>query len=307
MVKESRGKLVKESRGKLVKESRGKLVKESRGKLVKESRGKLVKESRGKLAKESRGKLAKESRGKTDKESVIMLCVVVFAVLAFLVLGIILIGTMMSGDSDEPEPVSPLVKPEPVKKESSPPSILIPDRPTLPSRVEIDIGDSPFLGDENAPVTLIEFSDFQCPYCANWHFDTKGQIEEQYIKTGKVKLVYMHHPISSHSQAEPAALASECAKEQGKFWEFHDLIFENQRAIGVANYKKWASDLGLNQQQFDDCYDRKKYLADVRDDLNKGRRAGVTGTPGFFMNGILIIGAQPFTTFQKVIEAELNN
>ena len=275
--------------------------------MAKRSKSPVRRKSRGKLAKVSRGKLVKVSRGKTDKEFVIMLCVIVFAVLAFLVLGVILLGTRMSGDSDEPEPVSPIVKPEPVKKESSPPPILIPDRPTLPSRVEIDIGDSPFLGDENAPVTLIEFSDFQCPYCANWHFDTKGRIEEQYIKTGKVKLVYMHHPIRAHSQAEPAALASECANEQGKFWEFHDLIFENQRAIGAANYKKWASDLGLNQQQFDDCYDSKKYLADVQDDLNKGRRAGVTGTPGFLMNGILIIGAHPFTTFQKAIEAELNN
>ena len=107
-------------------------------------------------------------------------------------------------------------------------------------------------------MTIIEFSDFECPFCARWHFDTKGQIEEQYIKTGKVKLVYMHYPLSFHPQAMPAALASECAYERGKFWEFHDLIFENQDVLGDSNYRKWALSLGLDMQQFDVCYEWQK-------------------------------------------------
>ena len=209
-------------------------------------------------------------------------------------------GGIVSDGEDEPIRVVFNPEPQPAPADPTPP--LAP-----PARVQIDIGDSPVLGDEDAPVTIIEFSDFECPFCARWYTETKGQIEEQYIKMGKVKLVFMHYPLSFHPQAEPAALASECAYEQGKFWEFHDLIFENQRVISDANYKKWAADLGLDQAQFDDCYDSKKYLADVRDDFNKGRLAKITGTPGFLINGILIIGAHPFTRFQKAIEAELNN
>ena len=209
-------------------------------------------------------------------------------------------GGIVSDDANEP--IRVVLNPEQPQPVPSAPTVPV----VPPSVVEVDIGNSPVLGDEDAPVTIIEFSDFECPFCAKWNLETKGQIEEQYINTGKVKLVYMHYPLSFHPQAEPAALASECAYEQGKFWEFHDLIFENQRVISDANYKKWAADLGLDQAQFDDCYDSKKYQADVQDDFNKGQRAGVRGTPGFFVNGRLVSGAQPFSVFQQAIEAELN-
>ena len=206
-------------------------------------------------------------------------------------------GISLGPDNDpDSKPEEPSPAPEPT-----------PTAPTAPvQRIEVDIGDSPVLGSKNAPVTIIEFSDFECPFCARWYTNTKGQLDEQYIKTGKVKLVYMHYPLNFHPQAMPAALASECAYEQGKFWEFHDLIFENQQAIGEANYKKWAGELGLDQGQFDDCYDSRKYEADVQDDFSKGQGAGIRGTPGFLVNGRLVSGAQPFQVFQAAIEAELD-
>ena len=209
-------------------------------------------------------------------------------------------GSIVSDDADEPIQVvlNPPQQPTPAPTPT----------PVAPSpRVQVDIGDSPFLGNETAPVTIIEFSDFECPFCAKWYTETKSQIDEQYIEAGQVKLVYMHYPLDFHPQAEPAALASECANEQGKFWEFHDLIFENPSTLGTATYKQWASDLSLDQQQFDDCYDSKKYLARVQSDLSKGQNAGIRGTPGFLVNGRLISGAQPFAVFQQAIDAELNS
>jgi len=194
------------------------------------------------------------------------------------------------------------------------PTAAAPSAPTAPrapaptARVEVDIGDSPFQGDENAPVTLVEFSDFQCPFCSRFLTQTKGQIDEAYVKTGKVKFVYMHFPLESiHPQAMPAALASECADEQGAFWEYHDLVFQNQQSLSDANYKQWAGQLSLDQAQFDDCYDSKKYESAVRGDLQQGSNAGVRGTPGFILNGQLISGAQPFAVFQQAIDAALAN
>jgi len=175
-------------------------------------------------------------------------------------------------------------------------------------RAELEIGDAPFQGDEDAPVTIVEFSDFQCPFCSRFYSQTLPQIEEEYVQTGKVKFVYMHFPLESiHPQALPAALASECANEQGKFWEYHDIVFENQQSLGDANYKQWAGQLSLDQEQFDECYDSRKYESAVRSDLAAGSGAGVRGTPGFLLNGQLISGAQPFAVFQSAIEAELAN
>ena len=229
-----------------------------------------------------------------DKETITLTKTMFWQILAAVFFALFLVSTSLlltgngfnlisSGDDDQPGPTAPL------------------------ARVEVDIGDSPVLGSEDAPVTIIEFSDFECPYCASWYSETKGQLDEEYINSGKVKLVYMHYPLPFHPQAEPAALASECAYEQGKFWEFHDLIFENQRTLGEANYKKWAGELSLDQGQFDDCYDSEKYQARVQEDLSKARVAGVGGTPNFLVNGIRISGAQPFSVFQQVIDAELNS
>lgn len=174
------------------------------------------------------------------------------------------------------------------------------------ARVSVSADDDAMKGDASAPVTIIEFSDFQCPFCGRFFEDALPQIEDKYVKTGKVKFVYRDFPLESiHPQARPAAEAAECAHEQGKFWEFHDKLFANQQGLSVDNFKKWAQELGLESTQFNDCVDSKKYADEVSKDLADGSAAGVSGTPAFFVNGHELSGAQPFSAFEAVIEAEL--
>ena len=120
-----------------------------------------------------------------------------------------------------------------------------------------------------------------------------------------MRFVYKHLPLDFHPQANPSALASECAREQNKFWEYHDLIFKNQGSLNEANYKTWAGQLNLKQSQFDDCFDSKKYQERIDRDLQQAEQAGIRGTPGFLVNGQVISGAQPFVNFKQVIDAEL--
>jgi len=163
-----------------------------------------------------------------------------------------------------------------------------------------------FKGAEDASVTIIEWSDFQCPFCERFYSNTLQQIEENYVETGKVKLVYKDFPLDSiHPQATPAAIAARCAGDQGKFWEFHDKIFENQRFLSEDSYKQWAGELGLDTATFNECFDNQEHLSAVRQDLVEGQQAGVRGTPGFLVNGKLISGAQPYSVFQQAIEDAL--
>ncbi len=166
--------------------------------------------------------------------------------------------------------------------------------------------DDPYIGNPEAPVTIVEFADFQCPFCARLHFGAMAQIIEKYVKTGKAKVVYRDFPLRSiHPMAEVAAEAGVCAQSQGKFWPFHDLVYARQATLSEENLKIWAQELGLNVQTFSKCLDSGKYAAEVEKDLNDGANAGVEGTPGTFINGRLIAGAVPFADFEKVIEEEL--
>jgi len=167
------------------------------------------------------------------------------------------------------------------------------------------VDDDPMEGDKNAKVTIIEFSDFQCPFCGKFYSDAYKQIDEQYIKTGKVKLVFRDFPLSFHQNAHPAAEAAECANEQGKFWEMHNKLFENQQALAVTDLKQYAADLKLDVKKFNDCFDSGKYKAEIDKDAADGGKVGVSGTPAFFINGIALTGAQPFSAFKEVIDAEL--
>lgn len=166
--------------------------------------------------------------------------------------------------------------------------------------------DDPFKGDANAPVTIVEWSDFQCPFCSRFYKDTLSQIEEKYVKTGKVKLVYRDFPLSFHPFAQKAAEAAECANEHGKFWEMHDKIFDNQATLSIENLKTWAGVIGLDTGSFNDCLDSGKMAGEVQKDLNDGTSAGIRGTPGFIINGVSISGAQPYANFEAAIEAALN-
>jgi protein-disulfide isomerase len=171
-----------------------------------------------------------------------------------------------------------------------------------PPVVNIALDGAPVRGNPNAPVTLVEFSDFQCPFCARAHA-TLGQVRETY--KDQVKIVYKDYPLPIHANAPKAAEASRCAREQGKYWEYHDILFANINALDVANLKKFAADLKLDAAKFDTCLDSGKYAQAVAKDIEEGSRAGVSGTPAFFVNGRFLSGAQPFSAFQEAIDEAL--
>jgi len=175
-----------------------------------------------------------------------------------------------------------------------------------PSLDMVELADDDSIkGDPNAPVTIVEWSDFECPFCTRFYEQTLGQIDEQYIKTGKVKMYYRDFPLGFHSNAQKAAEAAECAGDQGKFWEMHDALFDNGVSGGISSFKKFAGDLGLNTADFNDCLDSGKFADEVKQDMADGTAVGIRGTPGFIINGQLVSGAQPFSVFQEIIEAEL--
>jgi len=171
--------------------------------------------------------------------------------------------------------------------------------------VNVSSDDDPVKGDKNASVTIIEFGDFQCPYCEMFATNVLPEIEKNYIKTGKAKFVYRDFPLSFHQYAEKAAEAAECADEQGKFWNYHDKLFQNQNTLDTDNLKRFAQELGFNTTKFNDCLDSGKMTTEVQKDVSDGGSYGVSGTPAFFINGIDVQGAQPFSEFEKIIEQEL--
>lgn len=156
-------------------------------------------------------------------------------------------------------------------------------------------------GDFSSQITLVEFSDFECPFCKS-HIPTLERILNEY--SGFVRLVYKHFPLSNiHPNAQKAAEASECASEQGKFWEFHDKLFAvPSGGLSVEKYKQIAKELSLDTNKFNDCLDGSKYEEKVRSDYNEGSSHGVTGTPANFINGELISGAVPYDDFKKKID-----
>jgi len=171
-----------------------------------------------------------------------------------------------------------------------------------PPRQTIASGTSPSKGPANAPIELIEFSDFQCPFCYRAH-PTVDQILKTY--GDRVRFVYRHYPLPNHPNARPAAEAAACAAEQGKFWPYHDKLFASQSRLSDADLKQDAAELGLDTAKFNACVDTHKFSALVESDQRAGEEAGVNGTPAFFVNGRLISGAQPFDVFKKVIDDEL--
>lgn len=184
--------------------------------------------------------------------------------------------------------------------------------PTPTEPVDVSADDDAFLGKKDAPVTIVEFSDFQCPFCRNFAKDTLPQLKKEYIDTGKARLVYRDFPLSFHPGAIPAAQGAECAKEQGKFWEMHDTLFAEQGKQGtgtiqftVDDIKKWAVQSGVNATKFNQCLDSGKYKQEVEKDMADGTAAGVSGTPSTFINGRIVVGAQPFSALKVIIDEEL--
>jgi protein-disulfide isomerase len=156
-------------------------------------------------------------------------------------------------------------------------------------------------GEASAPITIVEFADFECPYCSR-AAETVEKVRAAY--PGKVKLVFRHFPLSFHPKAPKAAEAAACADEQGKFWQMHDALFEGQD-LELEAMKANAQRLGLDAAKFDACLDSGRMAALVKRDQAAGNKAGVTGTPAFFINGVMLSGAQPEEAFHKVIDEEL--
>jgi protein-disulfide isomerase len=159
-------------------------------------------------------------------------------------------------------------------------------------------------GNSDAQVTIVEYSDFQCSFCARFYSTIKQALDSY---KDKVRVVYKHFPLDSiHPQARPAAEASECAAEQDRFWDFHDALFENQSKLGKSYYLQLASDFGLNTSQFEDCVNTRKYKDKVEADYREGIQVGIRGTPGSFVNGTLVSGAVPYETLDAAIQEALS-
>jgi protein-disulfide isomerase len=173
-----------------------------------------------------------------------------------------------------------------------------------PLRVELNNEGAPALGPSDAPVTVVEFSDFQCPYCKSFA-PTLKRLEQNFGK--QVRLVYRQYPIPSlHPAAVKAAEASLCANEQGKFWEMHDLMFAEQNNLLVSDLKEKAARLKMNKSKFDTCMDNGRYVEQVQNDMKEGGRVGVAGTPALFINGVPVEGgAVSYDVMVKLIEQEL--
>jgi protein-disulfide isomerase len=171
-----------------------------------------------------------------------------------------------------------------------------------PPRIEVAEDNRPARGPADAPVRIVEFSDFECPYCLR-AFPTVQQILSTY--GDRVRFVYRHYPLPNHPNAIPAAEASACAHEQDKFWPYHDRLFASPGKLSAADLKAHANELGLDTAKFNSCVDTRKFREDVEADMRAAEAAGVSGTPAFFVNGRPLSGAQPFEAFQRVIDEEL--
>lgn len=196
-------------------------------------------------------------------------------------------------------------------------------------KVQVSVADAPYEGSANAPITILEFSDFQCPYCGKFVSDSYPQIKSQYIDTGKAKLFFRNFPLPFHENAEKSAEASLCANEQGKFWAFHDKLFANQTSLSIDNLKQYAKDLVLDASKFNSCLDAGTTANQVTKDTSDGTSYGIGGTPSFFIfkgslsidptyiisqsqanqfiinldnNATMVIGAQPVNVFSQAIE-----
>ena len=170
-------------------------------------------------------------------------------------------------------------------------------------REEISVAGEPFKGPEKAPVTIVKFEDFQCPFCKQVQ-PTFNELLSRY--DGKVRLVHKDLPLESlHPQARQAAEAARCAYEQGKFWEYHDKLYANAPKASTDDLKSYAKEVVLNGDSFDRCFVSRRYKAVVQQDLNEGARLGLSGTPTFFINGREISGNQPLEAFEAIIDEEL--
>lgn len=184
-----------------------------------------------------------------------------------------------------------------------------------PAVYDVEEGHLPILGNKDAKVTIVEFSDLQCLFCRRFWKDTLPQIKKDYIDKGLVKFAYRQYPLpeSMHPAARALSEASECANEQDKFWEFQDISFQKQDekgegtiAVSDEDITSWAQELGLAMDQFNSCFTEKKYADTIDKDMADGTKANVQSTPTFYINGQIVVGAYPYNTFKTIIDEQLN-
>jgi protein-disulfide isomerase len=177
-----------------------------------------------------------------------------------------------------------------------------PSEPQAPTRFDISVDDDPVYGPADAPITIVEFSDFNCGYCRKFYVETFWPLLEAY--PSQIRFVYRDLPVVGGFEA---AQAAQCAHEQGAFWEYHDLLFTGTLGHDRAGYLQYAEDLGLDSDALAECFDSGRYAEEVEADARYAFNLGANGTPTFFVNGIPMVGAQPLANFVQVIEAELAN
>lgn len=207
-----------------------------------------------------------------------------------IVLGFFFAGFFVRGLVDEEQEVAPGQTPV-----QSVGSLVVDD---------VSPDDDPALGPDDALLTMVHFSDYQCPFSKSYFDETEPLILANYGDL--VRYVFRDFPLATiHPQAQKAAEAAQCAFDQGKFWEYHDVLFQNQKALEVVDLKAYAAALGLDESAFNSCLDSGKYAQEVDKDIEDGKSYGVLGSPTFFINGRKVVGALPYSTFQIVIEEEL--
>lgn len=183
-------------------------------------------------------------------------------------------------------------------------------QPQAPVKANVDVGHFPIKGNDNAKVTIVAFEDFRCPFCKKFSDEVMPQLQKDYIDTGKVKFYYRNYQFLGPASVT-AGNAAECANVQGKFWEFHDYLYKNQPSESDTSLftsdslTQIAGQLGIDTTQFKSCLDSKKYDKNVSDDMAAGQKAQTTATPTFYINGNQLVGAQPYTAFQTIIDQEL--
>ncbi|MBP9700480.1 DsbA family protein [Candidatus Woesebacteria bacterium] len=166
-------------------------------------------------------------------------------------------------------------------------------------------------GNNNAKVTMVEFTDYQCPFCARYFTDTYGQIMKNFVDNGKIKYVTRDYPLPFHANANIASQAARCAGDQRKYWEMHDKLFSNQAAWSEGDpktkFEQYAKEIGINSGNFMKCVNDGKYKQAVDADMALGTKVGVSATPSFAVNGKMIVGAYPYAEFEKAINEALGN
>jgi len=177
-------------------------------------------------------------------------------------------------------------------------------QPQHVKRYDVPVENDFVLGPTNAPITIIEFSDYECPYCRKWQNEVMGPLMDAF--PGQIRFVYRDFPLTNmHPNAAPAAEAADCAGEQDKYYEYHDKLFSGEYQLGADTFEKYASEISLDKTKFDECLSNHRYQDEVQADLDYAANLGVQSTPTFFINGIAVVGAQPIEVFKEIVGKEL--